>query len=46
MDIVVTADSAVLDHAGVWLNLAALALAAEPPWLLDLKRGSGESSDG
>ncbi|WP_180754464.1 DUF434 domain-containing protein [Hymenobacter sp. DG01] len=36
-DIVVTSDSAVLDRAGAWLNLAALALEAEPPqWLLDL----------
>ena len=39
--IVVTADSAVLDRAGAWLNLAALALQAEPPrWLLDLSQGS------
>ncbi len=36
-DVVVTSDSAVLDRAGAWLNLADLALAAEPPrWLLDL----------
>ncbi|TGE26952.1 DUF434 domain-containing protein [Hymenobacter metallicola] len=36
-DIIVTSDSAVLDRAGSWLNLAALALEAEPPrWLLDL----------
>ncbi|MBC6992346.1 DUF434 domain-containing protein [Hymenobacter sp. BT491] len=36
-DLVVTADSAVLDRAGAWLNLSALALAAAPPnWLLDL----------
>jgi hypothetical protein len=36
-DIVVTADSAVLDRAGAWLNLASSALEAEPPrWLLDL----------
>ncbi|PJJ54888.1 DUF434 domain-containing protein [Hymenobacter chitinivorans] len=36
-DIVVTSDSAVLDRAGAWLNLGALALEAEPPrWLLDL----------
>jgi hypothetical protein len=40
-DIVVTADSAVLDRAGAWLNLAALALEAEPPrWLLDLSQSS------
>ncbi|RAK69960.1 DUF434 domain-containing protein [Hymenobacter edaphi] len=36
-DTVVTSDSVVLDRAGSWLNLAALALEAEPPqWLLDL----------
>ena len=36
-DVVVTSDSVVLDRAGAWLNLAGLALAAEPPrWLLDL----------
>ncbi|OON70006.1 DUF434 domain-containing protein [Hymenobacter sp. CRA2] len=35
-DIVVTSDSVVLDRAGSWLNLAALALEAAPPrWLLD-----------
>jgi hypothetical protein len=39
-DVVVTADSAVLDRAGAWLNLGALALEAEPPrWLLDLDPG-------
>lgn len=36
-DVVVTADSAVLDRAGSWLNLTELVLQAEPPaWLLDL----------
>lgn len=36
-DIVVTSDSEVLDRAGRWLNLGALALSIEPPaWLLDL----------
>ena len=36
-EVVVTSDSAVLDRAGAWLNLAPLVLAAEPPrWLLDL----------
>ena len=36
-EVVVTSDSVVLDRAGIWLNLAALALATEPPgWLLDL----------
>lgn len=36
-DVVVTADSAVLDRAGSWLNLAALVLETEPPcWLLAL----------
>ena len=36
-DVVVTADSAVLDRAGAWLNLTELVLQAEPPaWLLDL----------
>jgi hypothetical protein len=40
-DIVVTSDSEVLDRAGSWLNLAALALEAEPPrWLLDLSQGN------
>lgn len=39
-DVVVTSDSVVLDRAGAWLNLAALALTAEPPhWLLDLSEG-------
>ncbi|MBF9142939.1 DUF434 domain-containing protein [Hymenobacter properus] len=39
-DVVVTSDSAVLDRAGAWLNLADLALAVEPPrWLLDLEPG-------
>ena len=39
-DVVVTSDSVVLDRAGTWLNLAALALTAEPPhWLLDLSEG-------
>ncbi|KUG07977.1 DUF434 domain-containing protein [Solirubrum puertoriconensis] len=39
-DVVVTSDSVVLDRAGAWLNLGALALAAEPPqWLLDLSHG-------
>ena len=39
-DIIVTSDSAVLDRAGAWLNLAASALAVEPPrWLLDLSQG-------
>ncbi|MCC3157093.1 DUF434 domain-containing protein [Hymenobacter sp. 15J16-1T3B] len=38
-DIVVTSDSEVLDRAGTWLNLAALALQAElPRWLLDLSQ--------
>jgi hypothetical protein len=45
-DLVVTSDSAVLDRAGAWLNLAALALAAAPPpWLLDLSEDSSNSSD-
>jgi hypothetical protein len=36
-EVVVTSDSAVLDRASAWLNLAPLALATEPPyWLLDL----------
>ncbi|MDF7814932.1 DUF434 domain-containing protein [Hymenobacter sp. YC55] len=36
-DVVITSDSAVLDRAGTWLNLAALALATEPSlWLLEL----------
>ncbi|MDO7875163.1 DUF434 domain-containing protein [Hymenobacter sp. ASUV-10] len=36
-DVVVTADSAVLDRADAWLNLTELVLQAEPPaWLLDL----------
>ncbi|MGI4873942.1 MAG: DUF434 domain-containing protein [Janthinobacterium lividum] len=36
-DVVVSADSAILDRAGAWLNLAALALSAElAAWLLDL----------
>jgi hypothetical protein len=36
-DVVVTSDSAVLDCAGAWLNLAAMALDAEPAcWLLAL----------
>lgn len=36
-DVVVTSDSAVLDRAGAWLNLAELALAGESSyWLLDL----------
>jgi hypothetical protein len=40
-EVVVTADSAVLDRAGAWLNLAPLTLAAEPPrWLLDLSESS------
>jgi len=39
-DVVVTADSAVLDRAGAWLNLTELVLQAEPPaWLLDLSGG-------
>ncbi|MCB2378909.1 DUF434 domain-containing protein [Hymenobacter sp. BT635] len=43
-DIVVTSDSAVLDQAGSWLNLAALALEAAPPrWLLDLS-GNGSTA--
>ncbi|TGE05386.1 DUF434 domain-containing protein [Hymenobacter fodinae] len=43
-DVVVTSDSAVLDRAGSWLNLAALALEAEPDyWLLPLDEGSTES---
>ncbi|RTQ46557.1 DUF434 domain-containing protein [Hymenobacter gummosus] len=43
-DVVVTSDSVVLDRAGGgWLNLAALALAAEPPaWLLDLSQDEGQ----
>ncbi|WP_162303581.1 DUF434 domain-containing protein [Hymenobacter sediminis] len=46
-DIVVTSDSAVLDRAGAWLNLAALALEAEPPrWLLDLSQSNGEVEAG
>lgn len=37
IDVVVTSDSAVLDRAGAWLNLAPLALSIKPPrWLLDL----------
>jgi len=37
LDVVVTSDSVVLDRAGAWLNLAPLALQAEPPrWLLAL----------
>ena len=37
-DVVVTADSAVLDRCGAWFNLAARVLARldPPPWLLDL----------
>jgi hypothetical protein len=36
-DVVVTSDSAVLDRAGAWFNLADLALVAAPTfWLLDL----------
>jgi hypothetical protein len=36
-NVVVTSDSVVLDCAASWLNLAALALAAEPSyWLLNL----------
>ncbi|WP_400191021.1 DUF434 domain-containing protein [Hymenobacter sp. B81] len=43
-DLVVTSDSVVLDRAGAWLNLAALALEAEPPrWLLDLSLGNTEA---
>jgi hypothetical protein len=39
-DVVVTSDSVVLDRADSWLNLAALALAAEPSyWLLNLSGG-------
>ena len=35
------------DRAGAWLNLAALALAGEPPrWLLDLAPGGGELEGG
>lgn len=42
-DLVVTSDSEVLDRAGHWLNLAALALEAAPPrWLLDLSQGGTE----
>jgi hypothetical protein len=37
-DVVVTADSAVLDRAGAWLNLTELVFRAETPaWLLDLR---------
>ncbi|GAA4369303.1 DUF434 domain-containing protein [Hymenobacter saemangeumensis] len=40
-DIVITSDSAVLDRAGAWLNLAALALTTEPAcWLLELGEAS------
>ena len=36
-DVVVTSDSEVLDRAGSWLNLSALALSLEAPyWLLEL----------
>ncbi|ALW85234.1 hypothetical protein AUC43_09080 [Hymenobacter sedentarius] len=39
-DVVVTADSAVLDRTGAWLNLGALVLEREPPrWLLNLAPG-------
>jgi hypothetical protein len=39
-DVVVTSDSVVLDCAANWLNLAALALAAEPSyWLINLSGG-------
>ncbi|TGD78427.1 DUF434 domain-containing protein [Hymenobacter wooponensis] len=38
-DIVVTSDSAILDRAEAWLNLAALALESESAyWLLDLDK--------
>lgn len=37
-DVVVTSGSVVLDRAGSWLNLAALALTLAPPyWLFDLE---------
>lgn len=40
-DVVVTSDSVVLDRAGAWLNLAALALEVEPArWLLELGEDS------
>lgn len=46
-DVVVTADSVVLDRAGAWLNLSALALEATPPrWLLDLSEDSGNFNAG
>jgi hypothetical protein len=39
-DIIVTSDSIVLDRGGNWLNLAGLALVAEPPyWLLNIGEG-------
>jgi hypothetical protein len=31
-DVIITSDSVVLDRGGNWLNLAALALATEPPY--------------
>ncbi|WP_262898386.1 hypothetical protein [Hymenobacter negativus] len=41
----VTSNSAVLDRAGAWPNLADLALAAEPPnWLLDLSEDGNMNS--
>jgi hypothetical protein len=46
-DVVVTSDSVVLDRAGAWLNLAALALEAAPPyWLLDLGEDYAEAAAG
>ncbi|WP_262922935.1 hypothetical protein [Hymenobacter cellulosilyticus] len=42
-----TADSAVLDRAGAWLNLTALVFQAEPPrWLLDLSASNPEEHAG
>jgi hypothetical protein len=46
-DVVVTSDSVVLDRAGAWLNLAALALEPAPPrWLLDLGEDYAEATAG
>lgn len=46
-DVVVTSDSVVLDRAGSWLNLASLALDAEPPrWLLDLSQDQLDAESG
>ncbi|MFC7671227.1 DUF5616 domain-containing protein [Hymenobacter humi] len=46
LEVVVSADSAILDRTRAWLNLAALALLGEPPpWLLELG-GSGLDVEG